>query len=385
MKGGIIAGSVVAGLLVLVSPIIALALLMGSVLFDTDEEAEDGPVCSTTLEGVQNEEWDEGSFSSAQKTNALFIIQVGQERNVSPHGQAIAVMTAIGESRLRNLDYGDDISGVKNPDGTPTSSIGLFQQQKWYEPTTAPQKGEPGWGYSPARLDPVYASHRFYDDLLNVPDWETLEPTQAAHKAQRNKDPDYYTQFYNKAVLLVSELTGLSVIDIAGTFISDGCAVPGDTDPTSPIVEGGWALPAEGPVTSRFGPRRAPVPGASTTHKGTDIGASCYSPLYAAAGGQVITAGLGSGNIGNMITIDHGNGTRTNYLHIMSGTFSVVPTQVVNAGQQIAQVGGDKKIDPKGAGTSSGCHLHFEVRVDGQLINPEPFMVERGITLGTPR
>jgi murein DD-endopeptidase MepM/ murein hydrolase activator NlpD len=45
-------------------------------------------------------------------------------------------------------------------------------------------------------------------------------------------------------------------------------------------------------------------------------------------------------------------------------------------------MGGDSRIDPAGAGTSSGCHLHYEVRVNGQAVDPEPFMAAQGVTLG---
>jgi murein DD-endopeptidase MepM/ murein hydrolase activator NlpD len=72
----------------------------------------------------------------------------------------------------------------------------------------------------------------------------------------------------------------------------------------------------------------------------------------------------------------------TTYLHLMSGTLRVRAGSTVTGGTVIASMGGDKQIDPLGAGISSGCHLHFEVRVGGVATDPVPFMRAQGITLG---
>ncbi|ANC29819.1 enoyl-CoA hydratase-related protein [Isoptericola dokdonensis] len=81
--------------------------------------------------------------------------------------------------------------------------------------------------------------------------------------------------------------------------------------------------------------------------------------------------------------VDHGGGIVTRDAHVLSGTFQVSVGDTVTGGQQIASVGGDRSIDPADAGTSTGCHLHFEVQRDGQAIDPGPFFTERGITLGS--
>ena len=135
----------------------------------------------------------------------------------------------------------------------------------------------------------------------------------------------------------------------------------------------GWARPAAGRITDSFGPRVSPTPGASTYHQGTDIGASCGANIYAASSGTVTYAGW-NGGYGNFVLIDHGNGVATAYGHIVSGGILVGYGQQVVVGQNIAKVGT--------TGTSTGCHLHFEVRVGGVARDAVPYLSGQGITLG---
>lgn len=138
-----------------------------------------------------------GSYTDAQWAHAGVIVGVGQALGVSPRDQTIGVMTALGESSLRNLDYGDwETSGVTNPDGTRTTSIGLFQQQD-------------SWGTREERLDPATAATLFYRAMLaRVPEPErsTLEPTLVAHRTQVNRDPQHYARYWEPAQQLVAAL-----------------------------------------------------------------------------------------------------------------------------------------------------------------------------------
>lgn len=138
------------------------------------------------------------------------------------------------------------------------------------------------------------------------------------------------------------------------------------------ISSSGWARPAFGRVTDSFGPRVPPVGGVSSYHRGTDIGASCNSPIYAAQSGTVTYAGW-SGTYGYFVTIDHGSGVSTGYAHIVSGGIMVSSGQQVVVGQQIARVGT--------TGASTGCHLHFEVRIWGSAVDAQPYMRDRGINI----
>lgn len=146
------------------------------------------------------------------------------------------------------------------------------------------------------------------------------------------------------------------------------------TQPASTIVGSiqGWARPVSGSISSPFGPRpNAPVGGVSGFHKGTDIAAPCGQPVLAATAGTVVAAGY-QGSYGNWILIDHGNGIQTGYAH--SSQLLVSVGQRVAAGATIALVGT--------TGSSTGCHVHFETRVNGTQVDPVPFMSARSITLG---
>lgn len=139
------------------------------------------------------------------------------------------------------------------------------------------------------------------------------------------------------------------------------------------ISEQGFARPSSGYITSPFGYRYHPIYHEWLLHNGTDIaGQGCGAPIFAAHAGTVTYAGP-NGTLGNYIQIDHGDGTSSGYGHIMPGGIHVSIGQHVDPGQPIAQVGT--------TGASTGCHLHFIIRVNGNLTDPVPFMSARGITI----
>lgn len=368
--------ALVALLVVIVAAFIAIpALVIGVVVViggsvAGSQAGGSNPRCAAGASVVPAADLPESAagFTGEQLQNGAVILQVGQERGVPARAQAIAVMTAIGESGLRNLTYGDDRFGVRNPDGTLTSSVGMFQEQKWY-------------GTVEERLDPVQSSGRFYDRLLAVPGWDALEPTIAAHKAQRNADPYHYARYWDQAVSLVAALSGAAPEELQALAASAPC-ISGDIS-FAAVSAGGWANPAVGSKASGYGPRSTGIAGASTFHLGQDIAASCGTPVFAAAAGRVVIAGSTGWGTGNTVRIDHGLGLDTTYGHLLTGTLLVRVGEAVTAGQQVASMGGDRRIDPAGAGTSSGCHLHYEVRMNGQATDPEPFMAGQGVALGT--
>ena len=116
-------------------------------------------------------------------------------------------------------------------------------------------------------------------------------------------------------------------------------------------------------ISSYFGWREQPLPGASTNHKGMDFAAPTGTPIYAAAGGTVTSAGY-SGNAGNLIIINHGNGLQTYYMHCHQ--IYVRAGQKVSKGQNIAIVGT--------TGNSTGPHLHFQVMFGGTPVNPQNYL-----------
>ena len=136
----------------------------------------------------------------------------------------------------------------------------------------------------------------------------------------------------------------------------------------------GWSRPSAGYISSGFGYRYHPIYHRWLLHSGTDIaGQGCGAPIHAAHSGRVVYAGW-NGTLGNYVQIDHGDGTSSGYGHIVSGGILVRYGQWVSAGQVIARVGS--------TGASTGCHVHFIIRVHGQLTNPVPFMRKKGISLG---
>lgn len=146
---------------------------------------------------------DPGTFPEAgiegwqgeQLENAATIMQTATALGFGRDGQILGVMTAMGESSLHNIDYGDwETSGFTNPDGSRTTSIGLFQQQDW-------------WGTPEQRMDPATAATLFYQRLARVHDWQAMEPSLAIHRVQINLDPAYYTRYRADAVAVVDGLS----------------------------------------------------------------------------------------------------------------------------------------------------------------------------------
>lgn len=124
-----------------------------------------------------------------------------------------------------------------------------------------------------------------------------------------------------------------------------------------------WPVPSSGRITSTFGNRERPTAGASSNHKGLDIGAPTGSHIVASASGTVVTASYQVA-AGNYIMIDHGDGVYTVYMHCSKLLVSV-GDEVVQ-GELIALVGS--------TGVSTGPHLHFGISKDGTYVNPQNYV-----------
>jgi murein DD-endopeptidase MepM/ murein hydrolase activator NlpD len=137
---------------------------------------------------------------------------------------------------------------------------------------------------------------------------------------------------------------------------------PNMTGPASNYMPSIW--PVMGPLSSGFGGRHNPFGGAGYEfHKGQDIAAQWGTPVIATADGVVVSACWHKG-YGNGIYIDHGNGIETRYGHL--SRIDVTEGQQIKRGQQIGLVGS--------TGRSTGPHLHYEVRINGEAINPLPYL-----------
>jgi hypothetical protein len=127
------------------------------------------------------------TFDPEQTANAATITTVAVRRHLPARAATIALATAIQESKLRNVTYGDK------------DSIGLFQQRT-----------SQGWGSRAQILDPVHASNAFYDALVKIDGYQSMPITQVAQKVQRSAYPAAYAQHEQEGRVLASTLSGLS-------------------------------------------------------------------------------------------------------------------------------------------------------------------------------
>jgi murein DD-endopeptidase MepM/ murein hydrolase activator NlpD len=121
--------------------------------------------------------------------------------------------------------------------------------------------------------------------------------------------------------------------------------------------------PVRGWVTSHFGIRTSPFSGIQKFHEGMDIAAQTGTPVMAPADGVVVKAGFGTG-YGNLVEISHGYGMKTVYAH--NSRLNVKAGQRVRRGDVVAYVGD--------SGSSTGPHLHYEVKVNGLPVNPVKYL-----------
>jgi murein DD-endopeptidase MepM/ murein hydrolase activator NlpD len=136
-----------------------------------------------------------------------------------------------------------------------------------------------------------------------------------------------------------------------------------ERDLKSHSVPEGWPLLSGGVVTSSFGYRRHPVTGRRSMHMGIDIAGKHGSDIVAMADGLVIFSGRKSG-YGNIVEVRHANGLETRYAHNHRNL--VKEGDLVRKGQVIAKLGS--------TGRSTGPHVHFEVRRNGEAVNPMKYL-----------
>lgn len=134
-------------------------------------------------------------------------------------------------------------------------------------------------------------------------------------------------------------------------------------EPAGPVVRSiTFEIPVRGhAVNSRFGPRRLGGAGPSRPHRGVDIAAPTGTGVFSSAEGVVLRTGYQAGGYGHFIELSHPNGMTTLYAHL--SRIDVASGDRVMGGERIGLVGS--------TGYSTGPHLHFEVRRDGDAINPE--------------
>ena len=268
-------------------------------------------------------------FSAGQLTNAVYIMNAAAALGLDRDAQVTGVMTAIGESSLTVIDHGD----TAGPD-----SRGLFQQRD-------------SWGSLADRMDPTKSATLFFEGLQTVPDWQSLEPTIAAHKVQRNADPYHYEKFFDTANKIVTALAG-------GGSCASGTVVL----PLSPGFN----------MTDDYGPRIAPTGGASSWHPADDLQHwpnPCGDQIYSITSGTVTYVG------GYQVTIKSPDGYDVTYLHMKLSDVSVAEGDSVTPNEPIALVGSE--------GPSTGCHLDIRINKKGTT-NEAVAALKAGEDLGGP-
>lgn len=187
-----------------------VGLVLSIILFGGGSQAA-ADVCSPTgasvsVDASQLPKVSVAGYEGEQLTNAALIINAGKALGLSARGQTIGVMTAMGESGLRVLDYGD---------GPGPDSRGLFQQ-----------RDNGAWGTYPDRMNPTVSATNFFTALQKISGWEQVEPTTAAHRVQRNADPFHYQTYWPAAAEVVAALGDATITDPGGT---SSCGIPGES------------------------------------------------------------------------------------------------------------------------------------------------------------
>jgi murein DD-endopeptidase MepM/ murein hydrolase activator NlpD len=230
----------------------------------------------------------------------------------------------------------------------------------------------------------VYASGKFYDKLVKVPNWESLPLTDAAQKVQGSAYPDAYAKHETLAALLVDKLAK-GAARAVGSLVDLRCVFPGE------VSASGWTVPVRAEIVSGFRTPDRP------SHYGVDLGVPKGTVIHAASSGVVLTAKCNASSpsggpwscdidgssavhgCGWYVDILHAGNVITRYCHMVTRP-DVTVGQTVTAGQPIGHSGS--------SGNSSGPHVHFEVHLNGDssnggAVNPVPFMQQQGAPLGT--
>lgn len=166
----------------------------------------------------------------------------------------------------------------------------------------------------------------------------------------------------NHQIKKMIDLRSAAMTNLAGTVMPAGLGI--STASTGSVTPDVW--PVSGVVSSHFGFRVSPGGIGSTYHEGLDIASSYGNPVHATANGRITQAGWVNG-YGYLVEIDHGNGIKTRYGH-NSALLVSVGDQVVQ-GQTISLIGS--------TGNSTGPHCHYEVRVNGEAVDPTLFLPAR--------
>ena len=205
-----------------------------------------------------------------------------------------------------------------------------------------------------AELTELYEGFELEEEAL------MQEIAQAEKEYNEAKRQEYLA--YMATYTTVAPATSATTSSSGSTTNSSGTASGGSSGGTT--SSGSWLLPCSYTMlSSPFGKRDAPTAGASTYHNGVDLAAPEGTPIYASRTG-VVTVATYSSSAGYYVTINHGDGYSSVYMHMTK--YAVTKGQAVSAGQLIGYVGS--------TGISTGNHLHFGISYNGSYVNPANYV-----------
>lgn len=225
--------------------------------------------------------------------------------------------------------------------------------------------------YQPVAIAPKAPAVEMAATLINVPpaavnpEWQGRQtanvPTQQIEEVEAIREaPQEIAAASREDIVNYNSLLRLSVGEVVAPDLPP-LASPDEYLPGSQVFAG-YIWPAQGTFTSGYGQRWGRM------HKGIDIAAPVGTPIFAAAGGEVVSAGWNSGGYGNLVEVRHSDGSLTRYAH--NSRIMVRKGQEVKQGQQIASMGS--------TGFSTGPHLHFEIHPKGKgATNPVAFLPKK--------
>ncbi|MBR3001990.1 MAG: M23 family metallopeptidase [Clostridia bacterium] len=207
-------------------------------------------------------------------------------------------------------------------------------------------------------------TYKYYEIALND---EVIESVDSNDEAQsliaelKQDDEDLELKITEKTTQNAEEIK-TDGIEVAKANISSKIEEEKENENVIAVVEGIKlaAMPVTGTISSRYGVSSRIR---SSTHTGLDIATSSGTPIHVVSDGTVISAAY-TGAYGNLVKVSHGNGVETWYAH--TSKMYVTAGQTVKAGDVIAAVGS--------TGNSTGPHLHFEIRINGNHVNPQNYI-----------
>lgn len=210
----------------------------------------------------------------------------------------------------------------------------------------------------------VSITYKYYEIVLNDEVIESVDSEDDAKNivdSLKQEDEELNLTIAEKTTQNVEEIN-TNEIEVAKSNISSKVQEEKENENVIADVQGikVAVLPVSGTISSRYGVSSRIR---SSTHTGLDIAASTGTPIQVVADGTVTSAQY-TGAYGNLVKVDHGNGVETWYAH--TSKMYVTAGQTVKAGDTIAAVGS--------TGNSTGPHLHFEIRINGNHVNPQTYM-----------